>query len=235
MLTTRNGIQEPSVECRLALIALAEDLRGDLEQVAGEVAGAIHRGVEVLSEDMFPDTLVSTQANIALVMTLLPEGADPVGVELPVDATHYVREFVHRGFPLETLLAVYRVGHGAFWQLWLERMREGIEDREVLAEAIAFCSAWTFGYIDAVAKPLASGFLVEKERWARSAVAQRAEEVALVLEGRPVDEQRTSARLRYELGRRHVAYVLWAEEVGAFGDADSVLSRAAAAIGRALG
>lgn len=235
MLTLSAVVPDPSMACREALIALAEDARADLDVISADMTQAIHAAVDLLTDDMADETQSSCRANIALVVTMLPEAVDPAGVTPPTDTLHYVREFVHRGFPVETLLGVYRVGHGAFWQLWLERMRAGIDNRDVLAEAIAYCSAWTFGYVDAISGPLATAYVAEKDRWARSAAAQRAEEVALVLEGRPLDEQRTSARLRYELGRRHLAYVVWAEEAGEFGDAGSVLGRAAAAIARALG
>jgi DNA-binding PucR family transcriptional regulator len=157
-------------------------------------------------------------------------------VQPPAEALHYGREFVHRGLPVEALLGVYRVGHGAFWQIWLELMRDAIDDREVLAEAIAYCSAWTFGYVDAVSGPLAGAFATEKERWARSAVAQRAEEVRLILDGgRPVDEQRTSQRLRYELARRHVAFVVWGDETADAEDTGSAFVQGAVAVATALG
>lgn len=235
MLTLGHVVPEPSSNCREALMGLAEELGPELDAVAADMAHAIHAAVDVLTDDMFEETQVSCHANIEMVAAMLPQAVPPAGVQPPAAALAYVREFVHRGFAVETLLGVYRVGHGAFWQLWLERMREGIEDREVLAEAIAYCSAWTFGYVDAISGPLAAAFGAEKERWARSAVAQRAEEVAVVLDGRPFDEQRTSQRLRYELGRRHLAFVVWAAEAGEFGDAGSVLGRAATAVGRALG
>lgn len=235
MLTLSAVVPEPSPACRQALVALAEAVVPQLDVIAADMAHSIHAAIEPLTDDLLDETGASCKANIALVVSMLRDGVDPTGVQPPSEALHYSREFVHRGLAVETLLGVYRVGHGAFWQVWLERMRDGIEDREVLAEAIAYCSAWTFGYVDAVSGPLATAFVAEKERWARSAVAQRAEEIKLILGGRPLDEQRTSQRLRYELGRRHLAFVVFAEEAGDTEDAGSVLGQAASAVGRALG
>jgi DNA-binding PucR family transcriptional regulator len=214
---------------------MAEDVVPELDSIAAEMAQAIHTAMDVLTEDMLEDTHASARANISLVVAMLRDGVDPAGVQPPAEALHYAREFVHRGLPVEALLGVYRVGHGAFWQIWLERMRDAIEDREVLAEAIAYCSAWTFGYVDAVSGPLATAFVHEKERWARSAVAQRAEEIRTVLEGHPIDEQRTSQRLRYELGRRHVAFVLWGEDTADAEDAGSAFAQVAATVANTLG
>ncbi len=235
MLTLSAVVPEPSEACRAALGELSEAVVPRLGHVAQEMAQAIHTAMDVLSDDILEETEASCRANISLVVAMLRDGVDPAGVQPPAEALHYSREFVHRGLPVEALLGVYRVGHGAFWQIWLELMRDAIEDREVLAEAIAYCSAWTFGYVDAVSGPLATAFVAEKERWARSAVAQRAEEVRLLLDGRPVDEQRTSQRLRYELGRRHLAFVLWGDETADAEDAGSAFSQAAVAVGAALG
>lgn len=235
MLTLSAVVPEPSEACRAALGALSEEVVPQLQAVAREMATAIHTAMDVLTDDMVEDTEASCRANISLVVAMLRDGVDPAGVQPPAEALHHGREFVHRGLPVEALLGVYRVGHGAFWQIWLELMRDAIEDREVLAEAIAYCSAWTFGYVDAVSGPLAGAFATEKERWARSAVAQRAEEVRLILEGGPVDEQRTSQRLRYELARRHVAFVVWGDETADAEDAGSAFGQGAASVAAALG
>jgi hypothetical protein len=235
VLTLSAVVPEPTPACREALARLADAAIPQLDPIAAEMAQAIHGAVEVLTDDLLDETQASAKANIGLVLGLLRDGVDPAGVQPPPEALHYAREFVHRGMAVETLLGVYRVGHGAFWQIWLERMRDGIDDREVLAEAIAYCSAWTFGYVDAVSGPLATAFVAEKERWARSAVAQRVEEIKAVLGGRQIDEQRTSQRLRYELGRRHVGYVVWVDEAGDGDEAVTVLEQLATAAGKALG
>jgi hypothetical protein len=235
LLTLSAVVPEPSVGCREALAALAEGVVPELDAISLEMAHAIHTAMDILTEDILDDTQATSKANISLVVAMLRDGVDPAGVQPPAGALHYAREFVHRGLPVEALLGVYRVGHGAFWQIWLERMRDAIADREILAEAIAYCSAWTFGYVDAVSGPLATAFVTEKERWARSAVAQRAEEIKTVLEGRPVDEQRTSQRLRYELGRRHIAFVLWGEETADAADTGSAFAQVATTVAGALG
>ncbi len=235
MLTLAAVVPEPSAACRAALTSLTHAAIPQTGRIAREMAEATHNAIPILPEDILEDTEASCRANISLVVAMLRDGVDPAGVQPPAEALHYSREFVHRGLPVEALLGVYRVGHGAFWQIWLELMRDAIEDREVLAEAIAYCSAWTFGYVDAVSGPLATSFVAEKERWARSAVAQRAEEVRLVLEGRPVDEQRTSQRLRYELARRHMAFVVWGDDNVDATDASSAFVQAAVTVAATFG
>jgi hypothetical protein len=216
-------------------VSLADEVTPRLGDVAGVMARAIHTASATLTEDLVPETESMCLANISLVVAMLRDGANPEGVQPPAEALRYSRELVHRGLPVESLLGAYRVGHGAFWRIWLEHMRTRIESREVLAEAVAYCSAWTFGYVDAVSGPLATAFGEEKEGWARSAAAQRADEIKAILEGRNIDEQSTSQRLRYELARRHVAYILWVDDMSDASSAEVALEELASSVGRALG
>ena len=71
-----------------------------------------------------------------------------------------------------------------------------------------------FSYVDAVSVGITESFMLERERWVRSAAALRTDEVRAILDGSLRQRRaRASQRLRYELGRTHVARVLvWGEE-----------------------
>lgn len=235
MLRFSAVVSEPSPECQSSLVFIADEITPRLNDVSSVMARAIHDASTTLTEDLIPGTQAMCLANISLVVAMMRDGASPEGVQPPAEALRYSRELVHRGLPVEALLGAYRVGHGAFWRVWLEHLRQGIENREVLAEAVAYCSAWTFGYVDAVSGPLATAFSEEKERWARSAAAQRADEIKAILEGRTIDEHLTSRRLRYELARRHLAYVVWVEDMSETESAEVALEELASTVGRALG
>lgn len=235
MLTASAAVPEPSPECRAVLTRVLDDVVPELDDIAVEMAHTIHAAMPVLTADLLDDTQRTCKSNIAVVVAMLRDGLDHAWVQPTAEGLHYAREFVHRGLPVEALLGVYRVGHGAFWQSWLEHMTEEIDDHAILAEAIGYCSAWIFGYVDAVAGPLAHAFQTEKELWVRSAEAQRTEEISAILDGRAVDEQRASQRLRYELGGRHLAFVLWGAETADVYDAGSPFGQVAIAVGGALG
>src|SRR5438093_700594 len=63
-------------------------------------------------------------------------------------------------------------------------------------------------------------------------IARRTETIRLILDDAPIDEQRASRQLGYELARRHTAIVLWAEPQG---DVQGALEQAAAALAHAAG
>src|SRR3954452_6023149 len=54
-------------------------------------------------------------------------------------------------------------------------------------------------------------YAIERERWVRSADALHRATVEELLDGGRVDISTASSRLRYELRRPHVAFVVWAE------------------------
>jgi DNA-binding PucR family transcriptional regulator len=70
-------------------------------------------------------------------------------------------------------------------------------------------------------------YSLERDKWVRSADAVRRSTVEALLSGGPVDIDAASSRLRYELRREHVAFVVWADA------ADAVLESAATAAGGA--
>lgn len=235
MLILSAVVPEPSDACRAALKQVAIGITPELPTIAGRMAVIIHDADPQLTEDLLPETEGMCLANIVLVVDMMGSGRPPEGVTAPTEALEYSERFVHRGLTVDALLTVYRVGHGAFWQMWLEHMRRHVEEAEALTEAIAYCSAWTFAYVDAVSGPIATAYVAEKGRWARSAAAQRVDEVTSILAGKLVDEQRTSQRLRYDLGRRHIGYVVWTDTPGEDSTTDAALEELTVRIGRAIG
>ena len=72
----------------------------------------------------------------------------------------------------------------------------------------------------------------EREEVLGGALARRTEAVRLILDGAPLDRERASERLGYELGRRHTALVLWAEPAG---EIQGALESAATLLAQAAG
>lgn len=228
-------VPEPSEACQALVSECCEELAPQLDALAVEMARIIHDSGRLLTEDLFDATAGMCLANIEVVVDMMRAGEKPDGAQPPAAAREYGRELARRRLPLETLLSAYRVGHEAFWQHLLTELHEHGEDTRLLAEVIPYCSAWTFGYVDAVSGPLASAFADESERGARTAIARRADEARAVLRfGTPVDEQRSSQRLRYELGGRHLAFVLWLDTSDEPSLTDEALEDLAATIADAL-
>ncbi|WP_372791057.1 PucR family transcriptional regulator [Paraconexibacter sp.] len=224
-----------SPACRAAVQEMAEDLIPDLDEVATWLADAIHEQIETLDRTIHEDTARSCRSNIGLIAQMMRDDVEPFTAVAPAEAMHYAREFVRRGLPIEDLMRAYRVGHQVFVGVLLDRLRDRVEDRDLLAESVSFCSAWMFPYLDAVQLGITEAFMHERERWVRSAAALRADEVRAILDGTTVDERRAAQRLRYELARTHVAVVLWGEEGEDEDGTIGIFERVAHDIERTLG
>jgi DNA-binding PucR family transcriptional regulator len=119
---------------------------------------------------------------------------------------------VRHGLPIDTLLRAYHVGQGAFFDRWVAMLRGQIEDPRALAGAIEEGAAWTFEYLRALTPDLIRRYASERERWVRSAAALRNETVRALVDGERIDVATASRRLRYDLERTHLAFVVWSDE-----------------------
>lgn len=187
---------------------MAIEVLGDLDHQAAAMARAIHAGIPELSDDMLSLTAGSCRVNVGLICGLLREEQDLATASAPVEALMYAREWAHLGLPMDSLIRTYRIGHAEFWRFLLQRLNEQISDPVALGGAVAYASDACFQYVDALSSQISAAYLEERELWSRSAEARRSEVVREVLEGRTTDVDEASQRLRYELRRQHVAFVV---------------------------
>ncbi len=230
-------LNEPSSACREIMRGLAAALltSGELEPIAEDLTRQIHDEIDEVHEELRLDTLASCRANVTLIIQMIHDEVEASSAAAPVEATHYAREWARSGLPIEALMRAYRIGHAVLSQAWLARLHLAKGRRETLAEAVTVSSAWMFAYVDAVSAGIAESYMTERERWVRSAAALRTDEVRAILDGRQVDEARASQRLRYALGRLHVAVIVAGEEAE---DADTTIGlyeRVAHDVERAIG
>jgi DNA-binding PucR family transcriptional regulator len=221
---------------RSTVQAMARELLEHADRLSSGMADEIHRNIDLLPDELRPDTFGSCRSNMLQIGTMLVDELEPVGAVAPSEAVHLAREFVRHALPMEALLRAYRIGHAVFMRWWLERLHERVADQVALAEHTHWFSAWSFTYVDAVSAGVTEAYMAERERWVRSAEALRADEIRAILEGRPVDEHEASQRLRYELARRHVALVVWADPEaaeldGAIGALERVAQETAGRLG----
>lgn len=194
------------------LAGLAEELERQLDPFSADIAKEIHESIHELDEDFLADTTRSCRGNIGLICRMLREGDGPTDAPAPPEAVQYARDFCRRGLPIELLLRAYRIGHQVFWRAFVDFAQRSASRHDDLAAVVAFASDWTFAYIDDVSDQIAQAYVQEREHWIRSAEAVRAEQVRTILAGGPVDEDSASRRLRYDLRRRHLAFIIWTDE-----------------------
>ena len=202
-----------------------------IERVSGEITDAIHLELSEIDDDDLRDgTFASSRSVLILMADMVRLGRPPEEASPPPDAVEYTRQYVRRGVSIETLLRAYHVGHSAFFRNWVAGVHDEVDDPEWLARAVELGAKWTFDYVQALSRGLVSHYTEERERWVRSAAAIRAETVRALLDGEHLDTQLASQRLRYELDRHHVAYVIWSDEREGGHDDLGALENAAVAL-----
>jgi transposase-like protein len=185
-----------------------------IERVSEEITEAIHSELSEIDADdeLRAGTFASTRSVLTRMADMVRLGHPPDEVVPPPDAVEYLRQYVHRGMPIDSLLRAYHVGHATFFENWVSGVHDEVSDPQWLARAVELGAKWTFDYIQALNRELVDHYTEERERWVRSAAAVRAETVRAILAGERVDHRLAAQRLRYDLDRRHIGYVVWMED-----------------------
>ena len=201
-----------------------------LPSVSQDITDAIHAELADVNADpeLRASTYASTDSVLRLIVDLARTGRPPREAVPPPAAVDYAREFVRRGLPLDSLLRAYHIGQATFFRRWSTKAHETISDPLQLTEAVELGANWTFDYIEKLSDGLVERYGVERERWVRSAAAVRSQVIDALLAGEPVDAERASSRLGYELGRAHLAFTIWTDAAHERGDvALAMIERAA--------
>jgi DNA-binding PucR family transcriptional regulator len=184
-----------------------------LPSVSQDITEAIHAELADVNAD--PELRASTQAStdsvLRLIVDLSRTGRPPSEAVPPPAAVDYARDFVRRGLPVDSLLRAYHIGQGTFFRRWATKAHETLVDPQDLTEAIELGANWTFDYVDRLSDGLVERYSQERERWVRSAAAVRSQVIDALLAGEPLDAERASSRLGYELGRNHLAFAMWTD------------------------
>jgi hypothetical protein len=176
-------------------------------------------------EDLLDVAHSSTAANVALLVEMIAGRVPISDSEPPRQAAIFARELAHRNVPVSELSNAYRVAQRALWRWGVEQIMQRIDDEECRRAAIEGLADASFATGDFLINAAMERYAIERERWVRSADAVRRATVEEILGGGSIDIDTASGRLRYELRRSHVAFVVWAEP------AVAMLESAAAAVG----
>jgi hypothetical protein len=206
--------------------AIDERGEADLTEVA---LGAVAHETDLLRDD--PDLAVlaraSTAANLALVAELARGAVTLTDVVPPPQAVAFARELARRNVPMTELARAYRLVQHAMWRFGVRQIRDRLGSGAQAAAAIEDFTDATFATGEVLMGRALERYATERDRWVRSADAVRRATVEDLLQGGAADVGVASGRLRYELRREHVAFVVWSD------DDEGAQESAAAAIGGA--
>jgi PucR C-terminal helix-turn-helix domain/GGDEF-like domain len=206
------GVEVGRAEFRALFGRVASDPAW-IRRVSHEITDAIHRDLPELEDDeqMRAATFASTVSVLTLMADMIRLGRAPSEATLPPDAAEYAREFVRRGASMDGLLRAYHVGQATFFHNWVAGVETDVSDADAAARAIELGANWTFDYIHALNRELVARYTSERAAWVRSPDAVRTETVRALLAGHPIDVNAAAPRLGYELGRHHLAFVVWSD------------------------
>ncbi|MEU5700104.1 PucR family transcriptional regulator [Streptomyces aurantiacus] len=154
-----------------------------------------------------------------------------------------IREFVHRGVPLEEVLQGVRIGHAATTEAFLRACAELIGPNDPddpngpdkAVDEVTAVSRELFSYVDDLSDTMIRTYLAEHEVWSTSAAAARADTVHSLLNdaatAAATDVGEASRVLGYDLWRTHQAVVVWSDSP----NGGSTLQAAATEVLRARG
>jgi len=204
----------------------------EIEARAHELSGVLIDRFRAELPELYPDAetfelgRASIEATLRTVAPLLRDGLDPAIVELPPETIANAREGARQGMPVGGLLRTYRIGEAAIWQIILSELAKRADGAADLALAVERCAEVMFGYVDVALGLAEETYAAERERFARSSAALRAETIAAILSGRVTDAHAAGARLRHDLSRTHVGVWAWLEHPPEHGDPYALLEAA---------
>lgn len=195
------------------VLAARRDEPGWPERVAADLAAA---ALDTMPESAVDETLRMHFDRAALsvmheVIDMVIAGADPAGASAPPQMVEAARELISRGESVERLIRAYHLAHARFFELWAGDVRASMSDPADIGAAIEQGATWTFAFVEAIGQDISALGDGERESWSSSAAAVRLQETRAVLAGTQTDSALASARLGYELARRHRAFLLWYE------------------------
>jgi len=138
-------------------------------------------------------------------------GGEQVPAELAADLESVVRTHVERGFELDGSLTLIRIAHA-----WISRQLlqgcETLAGPDERTAAMRYVSDALFDAIETLSRIISRRYFLEREQWFTGLAARRRNLVQAILRGEPVDEDKATRRLGYDLIQSHLAVVLCAED-----------------------
>jgi DNA-binding PucR family transcriptional regulator len=202
-----------------------------VDQVDRAIIAAAPEGL-LADPALAAEAAASTRANVIhwATCTMRDPGAR-VPTNLSPEVLAIARDAVRRGAD-QMLLGTYHASQNVAWRYCMQMILSMSSDVPTLREALDVAARSIFQFVDDTVAALYEQIERERAALTRGTHAERFEVVNLILEGAPIASERASARLGYDLRRRHTAAIVWSDP----GTADQEeLDRAAEALARSAG
>lgn len=135
---------------------------------------------------------------------------NPLMYESPPEAFDIGRTFARRGISIDLLFLAYWHGqHAALGEFIAALQKLPDIEPEVGYQAITRYTQISTQYGDHVIREVLHAEREERQATSLGAHAVRNDRVRLILDGAPVDVERSSELMNYELNRHHTGFVMW--------------------------
>ncbi len=183
------------------------------------------RACEVVSElrDRFDDelrraTVKAATSNVEAVLRGFAGQGVPGTAQASEATLAWVSGLARRGISAAAIPQCYVIGQG-LCDLALREAVLKLDLPDQLADTVRWqlvnaASRYLFGFTEKIAGDLVEHYERERELWVRDPDSARTETVLTILEGRHFDRNAARTTLNYDLDRRHVAVVVWADSDG---------------------
>lgn len=194
-----------------ALRVTAESIVADIDELAHTVTLMMLREVSEASTDplSLEETRRTTRATLLGLFDGWRRGEPLERLPPPPELLFQLGITARDGIPLAPVLRMCHLAHGAFADIWDERIGAAGLPAEVQAVTIRMGHQLTFAWFDGLVAQLAAAHEEERQRMARTPETVRREAVHAALSGKPVDLDALSRLAGYEFRRRHIGLVLW--------------------------
>lgn len=134
-------------------------------------------------------------------------GIERMPTLLALDAEAVVRSHVERGLELDGALTLIRLAHARIMQDLLRACEtEGPAER---ASAMRYVAEAMFDGVETLCRAVASRYFLEREKWLSGLVGRRRTLMQSLLRGEPIDADKATRRLGYDVTQNHIAAVVW--------------------------
>ena len=190
-----------------AVRAVGRDAAQWAVEVGQEVAERVALEIPGHAGDGGFDVLRMGTESTTLQLLIALAGAE-IETAVTPESLGGIPDFVRRRVSLDEMLRGIALGHSVIAAAFLaECVRLG--DAENRHEQMRTLSQRMFVFFDVFSTQMAAFYREEEARWAQSDAASRLGIVRQVLRGQETPTDAAARRLRYGLGRTHVALIVW--------------------------
>ncbi len=224
----------PAAAQEAAAIAASIDVAELAERIGLRAVAVVAELHQPEDKDLEQLTVEAALPNVAAVLRGFAAGESPSEAQAPEVTLNWVSTLAQRGISVAAIPRCYVTGLGLCDAAIREAVQRLDAPEKVKWQLANSASRYLYGFCEKVSGDLVDYYQRERELWVQSADSVRAELVHAIVAGRPVDLHATSAALAYNLERRHVALMVWADPRSQHKPALQALKGAAAAVANKL-